>query len=106
MKRPPSTVGSDSGSAMAGERTEDGHFTLRLAVPETPAKLAPMTEAPPPPETPIGRLLNVMARLRDPKSGCPWDIEQTFATIAPYTIEEAYERSEERRVGKECVSEW
>jgi MazG family protein len=32
-----------------------------------------------------------MARLRDPHSGCPWDVEQTFATIAPYTIEEAYE---------------
>lgn len=32
-----------------------------------------------------------MARLRDPENGCPWDIEQTFATIAPYTIEEAYE---------------
>lgn len=32
-----------------------------------------------------------MCRLRDPESGCPWDIEQTFATIAPYTIEEAYE---------------
>lgn len=32
-----------------------------------------------------------MARLRDPQAGCPWDIEQTFATIAPYTIEEAYE---------------
>jgi MazG family protein len=32
-----------------------------------------------------------MARLRDPKDGCPWDVEQTFATIAPYTIEEAYE---------------
>lgn len=37
------------------------------------------------------RLIAIMARLRDPKSGCPWDIEQTFATIAPYTIEEAYE---------------
>jgi nucleoside triphosphate diphosphatase len=36
-------------------------------------------------------LLDVMARLRDPKGGCPWDLEQTFATIAPYTIEEAYE---------------
>jgi MazG family protein len=36
-------------------------------------------------------LLAVMARLRDPESGCPWDREQTFATIAPYTIEEAYE---------------
>jgi MazG family protein len=36
-------------------------------------------------------MLNVMARLRDPQRGCPWDIEQNFATIAPYTIEEAYE---------------
>ena len=37
------------------------------------------------------RLLEIMRRLRDPETGCPWDIEQTFATIAPYTIEEAYE---------------
>ena len=37
------------------------------------------------------RLLEIMARLRDPQSGCPWDIEQDFDTIAPYTIEEAYE---------------
>ncbi|MEJ0024069.1 MAG: nucleoside triphosphate pyrophosphohydrolase [Alphaproteobacteria bacterium] len=36
-------------------------------------------------------LLTLMARLRDPQNGCPWDREQTFATIAPYTIEEAYE---------------
>ncbi len=36
-------------------------------------------------------LLDVMAKLRDPDSGCPWDIEQSFETIAPYTIEEAYE---------------
>jgi nucleoside triphosphate diphosphatase len=42
-------------------------------------------------ETGIDRLLAVMRRLRDPERGCPWDIEQTFATIAPYTIEEAYE---------------
>ena len=40
---------------------------------------------------PIMRLLAIMARLRDPKRGCPWDQKQTFATIAPYTIEEAYE---------------
>lgn len=40
---------------------------------------------------PIDRLLALMAHLRDPKDGCPWDIEQTFATIAPHTIEEAYE---------------
>ena len=37
------------------------------------------------------RLLEIMRCLRDPETGCPWDIEQTFATIAPYTIEEAYE---------------
>ena len=43
------------------------------------------------PATEITRLLDIMARLRDPTTGCPWDIEQTFATIAPYTIEEAYE---------------
>ena len=40
---------------------------------------------------PVERLLAVMARLRDPITGCPWDIEQTYETIAPYTIEEAYE---------------
>lgn len=39
----------------------------------------------------IERLLEIMRRLRDPATGCPWDIEQTFQTIAPYTIEEAYE---------------
>jgi tetrapyrrole methylase family protein/MazG family protein/ATP diphosphatase len=39
----------------------------------------------------LNRLLTVMQRLRDPETGCPWDIEQSFATIAPYTIEEAYE---------------
>ncbi|NLA69125.1 MAG: nucleoside triphosphate pyrophosphohydrolase [Gammaproteobacteria bacterium] len=37
------------------------------------------------------RLLGIMARLRDPERGCPWDLEQDFHTIAPYTIEEAYE---------------
>ena len=41
--------------------------------------------------TNITALLDIMRRLRDPKSGCPWDVEQTFATIAPYTVEEAYE---------------
>src|SRR5213082_975431 len=40
---------------------------------------------------PIDRLLAIMARLRDPEHGCPWDREQNFSTIAPYTIEEAYE---------------
>jgi nucleoside triphosphate diphosphatase len=40
---------------------------------------------------PLERLIAIMARLRDPKRGCPWDVEQSFASIAPYTIEEAYE---------------
>ena len=42
-------------------------------------------------QRPIDHLLSIMARLRDPVSGCAWDLEQTFATIAPYTLEEAYE---------------
>lgn len=41
--------------------------------------------------TQIDRLLGIMKRLRDPENGCPWDKEQTFATIAPYTLEETYE---------------
>ena len=40
---------------------------------------------------PIDRLLAIMSRLRDPKGGCPWDVKQNFQSIAPYTIEEAYE---------------
>jgi len=40
---------------------------------------------------PLDRLLRIMQRLRDPKTGCDWDVAQTFRTIAPYTIEEAYE---------------
>ena len=39
----------------------------------------------------INELLDVMAKLRNPDGGCPWDLEQDFSTIAPYTIEEAYE---------------
>lgn len=42
----------------------------------------------------IAELLAIMARLRDPQTGCPWDVEQDFHTIAPYTIEEAYEVAE------------
>jgi ATP diphosphatase len=48
-----------------------------------------MTDAPA-----LPRLLDIMARLRDPEHGCPWDREQSFGTIAPYTIEEAYEVAE------------
>ncbi|MGC3936769.1 nucleoside triphosphate pyrophosphohydrolase [Roseobacter sp. EG26] len=43
------------------------------------------------PNAGIDRLLEIMRRLRDPQTGCPWDIEQDFDSIAPYTIEEAYE---------------
>jgi nucleoside triphosphate diphosphatase len=43
------------------------------------------------PSRDIERLIEIMASLRDPVSGCPWDKEQSFATIAPYTVEEAYE---------------
>lgn len=43
------------------------------------------------PDGGMPRLLEIMRRLRDPQTGCPWDIEQDFASIAPYTIEEAYE---------------
>jgi MazG family protein len=48
--------------------------------------------APPPDDAdPLKRLIAIMARLRHPDDGCAWDLEQTFATISPYTIEEAYE---------------
>jgi ATP diphosphatase len=43
------------------------------------------------PSRDISRLIEIMAALRTPGTGCPWDLEQTFATIAPYTLEEAYE---------------
>src|SRR3979490_1458942 len=46
------------------------------------------------PSRDISRLLEIMAALRTPGSGCPWDLEQNFTTIAPYTIEEAYEVAE------------
>ena len=53
------------------------------------------------------RLLEIMRRLRDPDTGCPWDIEQNFATIAPYTIEEAYEVADaiERKAWDELKGE-
>lgn len=41
--------------------------------------------------TSMKRLIDIMAALREPETGCPWDVQQTFSTIAPYTIEEAYE---------------
>jgi ATP diphosphatase len=59
------------------------------------SRLPPEKPAPEPipvkPSRDIARLIEIMAALRTPGSGCPWDLEQTFATIAPYTLEEAYE---------------
>ena len=51
----------------------------------------PQDQPIPDPAAAMLRLIEVMARLRNPEFGCPWDIEQNFETIAPYTIEEAYE---------------
>src|SRR3954471_14358147 len=58
-------------------------------------------------ERALSRLLEIMRRLRDPKGGCPWDLGQDFASIAPYTIEEAYEVADAiaRGVPKEMESE-
>jgi tetrapyrrole methylase family protein/MazG family protein/ATP diphosphatase len=53
----------------------------------------------------LDRLLQIMVRLRDPQRGCPWDLQQTFSTIAPYTIEEAYEVAdaiERNQTGELC----
>src|SRR5580658_7824420 len=50
-----------------------------------------MLPSPMQPSSDIRRLIEIMAALRDPVAGCPWDREQTFATIAPFTLEEAYE---------------
>ena len=59
-----------------------GHYSYsHFVIPERPVK----------PSREINRLLEIMAALRAPNTGCPWDLEQNFATIAPYTIEEAYE---------------
>jgi len=56
---------------------------------------------------PLNTLLDIMARLRDPQRGCPWDLEQDFSTIAPYTLEEAYEVAEaiERQAPDEICDE-
>jgi ATP diphosphatase len=50
-----------------------------------------MSDGVEPAQQALARLLEIMRRLRDPERGCPWDIEQDFASVAPYTIEEAYE---------------
>ena len=67
----------------------------------------PHTPLVPASDAPIPRLLAIMARLRDPATGCPWDLAQTFATIAPYTLEEAHEVADaiERKAWGELKSE-
>ena len=50
-----------------------------------------MSQSPDPPNAEIRPLVEIMARLRDPQNGCPWDVQQDFKSVAPYTIEEAYE---------------
>ena len=52
---------------------------------------------------PIRHLLDIMAQLRDPERGCPWDIKQDFTSIAPYTIEEAYEVAEAVQSGNRAA---
>ena len=65
-----------------------------------------MSSSPPratPPGLALDHLLDVMARLRDPETGCPWDQQQDFASIAPYTIEEAYEVEDAIRSGSPAL---
>lgn len=67
---------------------------VSLPAPDRSAMLAGiMADSPSstPPAIAVNRLLTIMAKLRDPAGGCPWDLQQTFRSIAPYTIEEAYE---------------
>ena len=77
---PPSVIGSC-------EKIDRGEAATRTASarPTAPEALAELTA--------------IMARLRDPRTGCEWDTKQTFATIAPYTIEEAYEVDDAIRRG-------
>ncbi len=63
---------------------------LRFAAVPTHANLS-SSPVPVKPSRDISRLIEIMAALRTPGSGCPWDLEQNFRTIAPYTLEEAYE---------------
>jgi nucleoside triphosphate diphosphatase len=75
---------------MAGNKTMGNEMTRDLRPGDLSAYPAKMDNAPSA-EAELRRLLDIMAALRDPATGCPWDKEQSFDTIAPYTIEEAYE---------------
>src|SRR5262249_13205535 len=69
-------------------RRRNGKALLRSAAANEPS---PPIELPVKPSRDISRLIEIMAALRTPGFGCPWDLEQNFRTIAPYTLEEAYE---------------
>ena len=64
---------------------------IQARPPESSALPTQDPDMPDTPLAPIDKLRQIMAKLRDPDGGCPWDLEQDFSTIAPYTIEEAYE---------------
>jgi ATP diphosphatase len=66
-------------------------WTGKLPTPDNPNTSAFMISSAAPSPADIMPLARIMARLRDPDTGCPWDVEQDFTSIAPYTIEEAYE---------------
>ncbi len=89
---------------IAKARSNPQSATTQIALcsnPESPGKTACITARPErissmysedsAPRKPIDTLIKIMAQLRDPEDGCPWDVAQSFETIAPYTIEEAYE---------------
>ena len=85
----------DMGQKMAGSRYPLGDLERIRLSERSPVRLpfcrAPWLTQPADKRYTLADLLAVMARLRDKDTGCPWDVEQTFSTIAPYTIEEAYE---------------
>src|SRR5690348_11803623 len=85
----PTGLAAASGSRPAeGVASRGGARSDRPFLADSPGMTRP---APSAELRPIDRLLAIMARLRDRADGCQWDVEQTFATIAPYTVEEAYE---------------
>jgi NTP pyrophosphatase (non-canonical NTP hydrolase) len=78
--------------------SESAAFPPRVVAQESPARLR-CSHAGSAVVSAIERLIEIMARLRDPNGGCPWDLEQDFASIAPYTLEEAYEVDDAIRRG-------
>ena len=88
-----STCGSST-RRRAARRSRSRSDASRTRGPDAPPASQAAPRAEPPDMTPsreIDRLLEIMAALRTPGTGCPWDLEQTFDTIVPFTLEEAYE---------------